>query len=613
MKKVIAGICTSSPNDHVSHIALEKMCEAMRHQPPADEAIWLGSGVGLGCLSFREADGAQPACNADGTIWVVADADVLNQADLRETLSQDRQSTAKGSKAALFAALYERQGPHFARHLNGQFAIAIWDSRKRELVLVRDRFGARPLYYTVVGDRLVFASEVKALLALDGIEPRLDMAAFVEYFTFQTTLGDRTWFEGIRLLAPGSWLRFRDGHISQETYWDLVYREDEDLGQEAYVAQLRDQLAQTLRRQVMADISTVGSFLSGGMDTGTIVAFASRYVKPLPTFHCGYDMHGVASEEMMFNETEPARQLAHSFGTDHREIILSPTDMQRTLPWVIWHLESPRINISYPNYLVGQLASRYVDVVLTGAGGDEFYGSYPWRYAQIMDCYDRAEFEALYYQLRARLIKEDQRADAFSDSVAAQVRDYSSLDSFKRTLDPVQAREPLHWAMYFDIKTAVQGVLLVDAQLNAAHGLACRSPLLDNELVSFVLGIPAHYKFNESDFKYILKRALAGILPDEILQRPKIGFISPDGSWYRGPAREYVQSLLLGLRALERNYFRESYLRRVVAEHMEGKANHRALLWSLMCFEWWNRLFVDGDTLPEPVGRGCAVRCTDVV
>ena len=601
MRKVIAGVCTCSPNEHISPAVLETMHEAMCHQPPADEGIWLEGGVGLGCLSFREADGAQPACNASGTIWAVADADVLNLAALRDVLSQGRQSAAKGSKTAFFPALYERQGADFARHLNGHFAIALWDSRKRELVLVRDRFGARPLYYTIVGDRLIFASQVKALLALDGIEPRLDMAAFLEYFTFQTTLGDRTWFEDVRLLPPGSWLRFRDGYVSQGTYWDLVYHEDEDLGEDAYVVQLHDRLAETLRRQVAAEGATVGSFLSGGMDTGTIVAFASRYVRPLPTFHCGYDMHGVSSEEMMFNETEPARQLAHLFETDYNEIILSPMDMQRTLPWVVWHLESPRMNISYPNYLVGQLASRCVDIVLTGAGGDEFYGSYPWRYAQIMDCYDRAEFEALYYQLRARLIKEDQRVDAFSNSVTVQVGDYSTFDSFRRTLDPVQARDPLHWAMYFDIKTAVQGVLLVDAQLNVAHGLACRSPLLDNELVSFVLGIPARYKFNESGFKYILKRALADILPDEILQRPKIGFISPDGSWYRGPAREYVQSLLLGPRALERNYFRETYLRLVVAEHMEGKANHRALLWSLMCFEWWNRLFVDREPLPWPV------------
>jgi asparagine synthase (glutamine-hydrolysing) len=576
------------------------MCKAMRHQPPTGEAIWLGSGVGLACLSFREVDGAEPACNADSTARAVADADVLNYANLCNALPQKGQSAAKGNHAALFTCLYEREGTDFAKHVNGHFAIAIWDVFKRELVLIRDRFGARPLYYTVVHDRLFFASEIKALLALDNIKPRLDMAAFFEYFTFQTTLGDRTWFEGVRLLPPGTLLRFRDGFASQETYWDLIYCEDEDVGEDACVGQLREQLARTMRRHVVADRSRVGSFLGGGMDTGSIVAFGSRYLRPLPAFHCGYDMRGVSSDEMSFSETEPARKLAHQFGADLHEIILSPMALQRTLPWVIWYLEGPRINVSYPNYLVGRLASRYVDIVLTGTGGDEFYGGYPWRYTQIKECYDRKKFESLYYQLRARLIKEDQRADAFSAFVAGQAQDYSTFDSFRHILNPVQAIEPLHWAMYFDVKTAVHDLLLVNAQLNGAHGLACRSPLLDNELVSLVLGIPAKYKLSEMDSKYILKRALKDILSHEFLKRPKIGFISPDGSWYRGAAREYVQGLVLGHRALERNYFKESYVRQVMREHTEGKVNHRGLLWSLMCFEWWNRLFLDGDPLPEP-------------
>jgi asparagine synthase (glutamine-hydrolysing) len=352
-----------------------------------------------------------------------------------------------------------------------------------------------------------------------------------------------------------------------------------------------------MKRQASAQRAMVGSFLSGGLDTGTIIAFASRHVRLLPTFHCGYDMTNVIPEELKFSETEQARKLSRLLGTEYHEIILNPGHLKHVLPRVVWHLESPRINISYPNFLVGQIASRKVDIILTGTGGDEFFGSYPWRYSRIIDCTERTKFEALYYQLRARLIQEDQWTDAFSDSILGTVNGCSAFENFREVLKPVQANDPLHWAMYFDVKTAVHDLLMVDTQLDAAHGLACRSPLLDNDLVSFVLRIPARYKFNKIDFKYILKKSLKGILPDEILQRPKIGFIPPDGSWYRGPLREYVHDVVLGARALERNYFKESYLRRIVVEHMDGKANHRALLWSLMCFEWWNRLFIDKEPL----------------
>jgi asparagine synthase (glutamine-hydrolysing) len=581
---------------------VSRMCDLIRHRGPDDHAVWSAGPVALGHRRLSIIDlsprGRNPMPNEDETVWIVFNGEIYNYRHLREGLVRRGHRFRSETDTEVIIHLYEEEGPSCVEKLNGMFAFALWDATRQRLFLARDRFGVKPLYYTSLGNLFAFASEVKAFLALPAFSARPDLFALSEHLTFQNTFGDRTFFEGVTLLPAGHYLLRNEVGASTYQYWDLSFDPDHSRSLDEWADGLRERFESAVSRQLMSDVP-LGSFLSGGMDTGSISAVAARNIPEMHTFTCGFDVPEDATElEQYFDEREESHLLARLLGTVHHELTLGPDAMAPSLPHVVWHLDEPRVGISYQVYYTAEMIRRYVTVVLSGVGGDELFAGYPWRYEKILDS-DTRSFDRDYYGLSIRFLDDSQKRRLFADGVNQALGDYSTFDSFRSVMSKADRFDPLHRALYFDFKTFLNGLLIVDDKLAMAHSVEGRVPFLDNELVDYVARIPSEFKLAPGQSKIVLKRAMRGLLPDETLERRKQGFTPPDQSWYR-QAESYIRDLILGRRAVSRNYFQPSALEKILDDHLTGRANNRFLIWSLMCFEWWNRLFVEREALPEP-------------
>ncbi|MBW2062735.1 MAG: asparagine synthase C-terminal domain-containing protein, partial [Deltaproteobacteria bacterium] len=357
----------------------------------------------------------------------------------------------------------------------------------------------------------------------------------------------------------------------------------------------------------------VGSYLSGGLDSSSITAFASRIIPRLMTFTGGFDVATAVSIENFFDERDKAELISREFGTEHYQMVIHAGDLEWALPHVIWHMEDLRVGMSYPHYYLSRLASKFVKVVLAGPGGDETLGGYPWRYELIKNCASCAEFEQVSYQYWSRLVKDEEKKDFFTPRILQQFENYSPLESFKDVLCNDSNSSFIKKALYFDAKTFLHGILVVEDKLSMAHSLESRVPFLDNELVDYTRTIPSKYLINGSwiksanhdvnlSGKYIFRRAMEGILPKEIIENRKQGFSAPDQSWYMQQLVKYIKSVVLSERCLERGYFKRQYIEKILEEHTCGQKNYRLLIWSLLSFEWWNRIFIDGERIKQTEG-----------
>ena len=600
----IAGLYDLAGNQ-VSAEQVRSMCELIRHRGPDDSGLWTDGPIGLGQRRLAIIDlsprGCNPIANEDETVQLTFNGEVYNYEDLKADLLKRGHQFRSETDSEVVLHLYEEEGVDCVSYLNGMFAFALWDAQRRRLLLARDRFGVKPLYYTMLGTTLAFASEIKSFLSLPGFRARPDPFALLEHFTFQNTFGDRTFFEGVKLLPAGHILTVEHGQARTIQYWDLRFNPDSRVGVEDWTEQLRSTFEAAVTRQLMSDVP-LGTYLSGGMDTGAISAVATRRIPDLHTFTCGFDLpEGASDFEQYFDERAESRELSSLLGTKHHELELGPQAMMPVLPRVVWHLDEPRVGISYQIYHTTEMIRRYVTVVLSGVGGDELFAGYPWRYERIVGL-DDSRFEDHYYALSARFLVDGDDRSLFTPDVKRALRDFSTLESFRAVLRGAYGCDSLHRALYFDFKTFLNGLLVVDDKLAMAHSVEARVPFLDNGLVELVSRIPSSFKFAQGQSKVVLKRAMRGLLPGETLQRRKQGFTPPDQSWYKLSAWDYVRELVLGKRARERGYFEPSRLERILDDHLNDRCNNRFLIWSLMCFEWWNRLFVDRDPLPELAG-----------
>ena len=378
--------------------------------------------------------GAQPMTNEDGTLWIVFNGEIYNYVELRAELAARGRRFHSTSDTEVILALYEAEGLNAFRRLNGMFAIALWDQRSHRLVLARDRFGIKPLYYASIPDGLVFGSEIKALFCHPAVRRRIHPLALAEHLTFQFSLADRTLFEGVHLLEPGRLLIIDHQNAPRiERFWQLSYRPQAGRSLKGWTDDLRERLIGAIGRQVRSDVP-VGTFLSGGMDTGSISALASRSIDPLHTFTCGFHVGGMNGLEQHFDERQDARDLARSLGTHHHEIEVGSSDLAALLPAVIWHLEESRVGISYQIYKLSELVRRHVTVVLSGTGGDEMFAGYPWRYDPILSENDPTRFAQQFYQIWSRLTSDDARAELLSDGVLRALSGSSPRDGFNAAL-----------------------------------------------------------------------------------------------------------------------------------------------------------------------------------
>ncbi|HEX8363136.1 MAG TPA: asparagine synthase (glutamine-hydrolyzing) [Longimicrobium sp.] len=608
---------------------VKPMGDALAHRGPDGEGFHVDGPVGLAHRRLAIIDlsdaGRQPMFSADGQVALVYNGEVYNFRELRQEYARRGYAFRSRTDTEVLLAGYLLDGIDFVGRCNGMFAFALWDARVRRLFLVRDRYGVKPLYFARRGGTLLFGSEVRALLAHPEGRARLNAGALVEYFTFQNLLGEHTLFEGVSLLSPGTiaWIDPEGGGaLHRRRYWDFDFtRPDAALTAHDAEARTLDAFTRAVERQMVSDVP-VGSYLSGGMDSGSITAVASRGPAGLSTFTCGFQTQGADAAEAGYDEREAAEELAARFGTEHFEQVIAPADLAATLPTVVRHLEDLRVGMSYPNYLAARLASRFVSVCLSGAGGDELFGGYPWRYYRVLRARGREDFLDGCYAYWQRLVKDADRAAFFQPAVLRAVDPDAPRHAFRSmfldnpALGYDTPEERVANALWFESKTFLHGLLIVGDRLAMAHSLEERVPFLDDDLVAVAQSIPVRLKLgsferfrdmpaNEArrllgyveadDGKQVLRGAVAHLVPRATAQRRKQGFSAPEASWTRGPNRAFVERMLLSPDTVSAEWIRPETVRDLVRRHMDGRENHRLLLWSLLSFEEWCRAFLSAE------------------
>jgi asparagine synthase (glutamine-hydrolysing) len=629
----INGIALSSDSERrISERELECMRDVLTHRGPDAAGIFVDARVGLGHRRLSIVDvaaGAQPMTNEDGTLQIVFNGEIYNHTGFRQSLEASGHVYRTHCDTETILHLYEEFGEGCVEQLRGMFAFAIWDANKRELFIARDRLGVKPLYYAQTADgSLYFASEIKALFETGAIKPELNFRALPDYLANHAPSGEETLFSGIKRLLPGHTMRWRDGLLEIRSYWDVSFQPNEnDRRSDAdYVAEWRDLFRESVQLRLMADVP-LGMFLSGGIDSSAIAAVMSGMVsEPIKTF-------SVAFAEREANELEYARVVARAFKTNHHEVVVSPVEFLGALPELVWHEDEP---IAHPSsvalFFVSQLASKYVKVVLTGEGSDELLAGYGRYRKTILNLQLGATYEQLlpsaarqvvrkqitnlaesrlkqklartFFNLPANL--ESIYFDNFavfsramqSQLLTAEARERSgALDPYavmRSVLHHTDADSLLNELLAVDLKTYLHELLMKQDQMSMAASIESRVPFLDHKLVEFSAALPERMKLRGGTTKYILRASMKGILPAEILNRPKMGFPVPVGAWFRNAHRWVIDEYVLSERTLSRGLFDPDYLRSLVQRHQQGE-NHSERIWSLVNFEIWQRQFLDAD------------------
>lgn len=621
----IAGIFNTN-GEPVSPVILRNMTDAIAHRGPDGEGFYTDSFVGLGNRRLAIIDlspaGHQPMVTRDGCYALVYNGELYNFQELRAELEALGHQFRSRTDTEVVLHAYAEWGERCLERFNGMFAFAIWDRGSQELFLARDRFGVKPLYYTMRGTSLLFGSEVKAILAHPAYKAEMDREALLEYFTFQNLFTDRTLFEGVRLLPAGSSMRVSLAARKPpepRRYWDYHFTEpDSPADDRDYLEELSRLFWQAVNRQLMSDVD-IGSYLSGGMDSGSITAVAATQLPYLKTFTCGFDLNSASGLETAFDERDAAEYMSYVFKTEHYEMVLKAGDMERVMSDLTYHLEEPRVGQSYPNYYAARLASKFVKVVLSGGGGDELFGGYPWRYyrAVVNDSFE--DYVDKYYGFWQRLVPDGELQNMFAP-VWGDVKGVDTRDIFKGVFAdhaPMLTRpeDYVNHSLYFEAKTFLHGLLVVEDKLSMAHSLESRVPFLDNDLVDFAMRVPVHLKLrnladvvrmneNESgpktsryfektrDGKLLLRKAMEKYIPDEVTNREKQGFSAPDASWFKGESIDYVRRRLFSDRAPIYEFLDRETVRGLVTEHLDGQQNRRLLIWSLLNVDHWCEKFL---------------------
>ena len=626
----ICGIVLSDRGQRVQRETLDMMNEQIVHRGPDDQGVLVQENVGLAMRRLSIIDvqtGHQPISNEDGNLWIVFNGEIYNHQELRRDLEARGHRYKTKSDTETIVHLFEEYGDACVTHLRGMFAFAIWDRSKRRIFLARDRLGIKPLYYSYSEDRLLFGSEIKAILAHPGVSADFNRKTLAEYLAFGYVAGQETMYSGIRKLPPGHVLTLAEqGRIEISRYWDLkVPPEGVDRGRDYYVRGYRELLEQCVSSHLMSDVP-LGVFLSGGLDSSTIAALTAKISKDqIKTFSVGYG-------EEQFSELPFARSVAVHIHSKHYEVQLSREEFFEALPRLIWHEDEP---LAWPSsvalYFVSRLAKEHVTVVLTGEGSDETlagYTRYPWtllnssidsvyrgltpsflrrmlrqaiaaaplpadRFRQLEHTFlmrDGASLESFYFDNFYSAFSEVGQTDLLTPEAVASAGDayQNSMDAWNRS-----SGDLLHRLLYTDINTYLVELLMKQDQMSMAASVESRVPFLDHVLVEFAAGIPAKYATKGLSGKLILKSAVKDLLPREIVHRKKMGFPTPWTHWLAGPQLDSIELLLTETRTLDRGLFRPEALRRLFAEHRSGRRDHGDRIWRLLNLELWMRVCLE--------------------
>ena len=637
----IAGIVAVDRLDQDAPARAARMRDIITHRGPDEAGLHTDPHAALAHRRLSIVDlstGQQPLSNEDGSVWVVFNGEIYNHAEIRRELEAHGHRYRTKSDTETIVHAYEQWGDDCVERFRGMFAFAIWDAPKRRLLLVRDRLGIKPLYWTMAGDTLLFGSEIKALLASGMVEAVANHAVLPEVLSTRYTSGEETLFRGINKLLPGHRLVFEGGAVGIQQYWDLPTRTDSPESPAASpVERFKELLEESVRLRLMADVP-LGMFLSGGIDSSAIAAIMARMIdRPLQTF-------SVAFKDRAFNELEYAREVARTIGAVSHEIVIDYQDFFGALPKLVWHEDEPIAHpSSVPLYFVSALARQHVTVVLTGEGSDELlagYGKYPrvawnWRAGTVyermlpaavresiargivpmlprkLERYARRSFltmdrspEAMFFDNFASIRLADQQrllAPAYRPAASRTGAYASSLGYFNA---PNGNSTLLDRLLYADIKTYLVELLMKQDQMSMATSIESRVPFLDHKLVEFAATLPDAWKLSGFTTKRILRESMKGLLPESILNRPKMGFPVPFAGWTRGAWNGVARDVLLDRRSRERGLIDPVAVESLVRDHAAGRTEGGDRIWSLMNLELWHRTFIDGDgvqTLPSPL------------
>jgi asparagine synthase (glutamine-hydrolysing) len=623
----IAGIVSLDFQTRVDEERLLRMRDALRHRGPDGAGSLLDGPVALGHRRLAIVDvagGHQPMANADGSVCIVFNGEIYNHAALRQGLEASGYRYRTRSDTETILHLYEEEGERCVERLRGMFAFAVWDRRRARLLLARDRLGIKPLYYALTQDELVFASEMKALLAA-GLRPRFEPAVLPEYLAAGFVSGEETFLQGVRRLPPAHTLTWSPGVLSApRRYWRIPPpAEGGQAGPAEHADALRARLTDAVRSHLMSDVP-LGIFLSGGIDSSGLLALMAPMVEgPVRSFSVGF-------ADRDANELDYARLAARAAGAEHREVVVSPAEFFRALPRLVWHEDEP---IAFPSsvalYFVSELARRHVKVVLTGEGSDELFLGYnryrvtAWNqrlgraYWGGVPAAARTRVRGLVSRLPRPLRRYAQRS-FLSLEPGPRGLFYENFSVFPSGLRQhliadgalLRGRDPYAYALRCyeeaeggaldrmsraDLQTYLVRLLMKQDQMSMAASIESRVPFLDHPLVEQAAALPGRFKLRGFTTKAVLRQALAGLVPDAILRRPKMGFPVPVGRWLRGQFWPLVQDLVLSPRALGRGWFQADAVRRLAEEHRSGRAAHGDRLWLLINLEIWQRVFLEGE------------------
>ena len=625
----IAGVVFTDPRHPVDRGVLGRMTDVIRHRGPDADGFHVGPGVGLGHRRLSIIDlstGDQPIYNETRSIVIVFNGEIYNFEGLARELEAAGHRFATRSDTETIVHSYEEFGLSFVERLRGMFAFALWDSVRRRLVLARDRAGKKPLYYHADPERLLFASEIKALLRDASLKRDVSPEALDEYFTFGCIPSPATVFRDVRQVPPGHMLVWEGGRVRLREYWDVRFETNGPDRPEQALEEFTALFDEAVRMRMVADVP-LGAFLSGGIDSSAVVASMARQSgRPVATTSIGF-------QEASHSELPHAQVVARTVGSDHQEVVVKP-DAVADLPRLVWHLDQPFADSScLPTYYVSRAARERVTVALSGDGGDEIFAGYQRRYgvhrlenrlrtlipewirrgvlSRLSRIYPRSDriprplrlklllsnlgqsFERAYFQDMSMFGDEERRA-LYAPEFASQVGDHDPFEAFGRHFDRVRDADPLARVLYVDFKTWLANDILVKVdRMSMACSLEVRAPLLDHKIVEFAARLPSSLKYRGHVSKYLLKRHLATRLPGFSVDRRKQGFEIPLADWLRGELREMAHELLLSGRAAQRGYLRPDVVGKIWDAHQRGYRNHSRQIWAMMVLELWLRANLD--------------------
>lgn len=611
----MCGICGIVGADYANpetRVTLENMVHVMKHRGPDDEGFYLDEFVALGHARLSIIDvecGGQPMPNEDKSVWIVLNGEIYNYIELRDELTAKGHVFNTRSDTEVVLHSYEEYGEACVKNFNGMFAFAIWDKRNRRLFLARDRVGIKPLYYTQQRGQFLFASEIKGLLENQICRRQADMASVAEYMVRSYVTGERTFLSDVKKLEPGTTLVYEHGSVRKSKYWDVSFGE-EDRGEEYYVEKLAWLISDSVRLQLRSDVP-LGAYLSGGIDSSTVVCAASKLLsQPVKTFS------GAFAEGPRYDERKYIGIVTDACKTDHHEVVPTMDEFFEKLPLLIWFLDEPVVGAGvFPQYAVSALASKHVKVVLGGQGGDELFAGYtkyyrPYFTERISDLarlrFDQSwpstiipDFFMFLKNRGSTDIPAFFRRLSMPSPLSVLTPGMRSLATELPTVATPEGLGRLDLMLYFDLKEYLQGLLHVEDRASMAASIESRVPILDHRIVELAATVPYKYKMRHGLTKYLLRKAARGGVPDVILsRRDKMGFPTPIDVWFSRRGRA-VLNFLDSPEVRERGILDRQRAIDVVSDYVRGKSNNSFLIWKMINIELWFSLFIEGKRVQE--------------